>query len=152
MKKLLLTLLFIIISNQSIADEDFYDTAHNLATCSADIELSSRLILLGGYYGEAQSQVLKEKANGWLIASVVLFMLDGMGSEGAWSSAQGVKDTTLSNWAAKLEFVTNSSLSEKEQKSNFTKIIDELEILIPDCLLYENLVEESIKTYRKMAY
>jgi hypothetical protein len=151
MKKIILLILSILIHNPIFANEDFYDTAHKLATCSADIELSSRLILLGDY-GEAQSQVLKEKANGWLIASVVLFILDGMGPEGAWSSAQGVKDTTLSNWAARIEFLTNSSLSEKEQKQNLTKIIDELEILIPDCLFYEDLVEESIKTYRKMVY
>ena len=91
-----------------------------LATCSADIELSSQVILLGDY-GEAQSQVLKEKANGWLVASVVLFMADGMGSEGAWSSAQGVKDTTLSNWMAKIEFATNSGWSDKEQEENFIK-------------------------------
>jgi hypothetical protein len=150
MKKLLLLLLLSLGFN-TYADDDFYDTAHKLATCSADIELSSQVILLGGY-GEAQSQVLKEKANGWLIASVVLFMTDGMGSEGAWSSAQGVKDTTLSNWMAKIEFATSSGWSDKEQEENFIKIMEELEFLIPECLIYEDLVEMSIKTYRKMAY
>jgi len=152
MKKILLILLlhFSFIGS-TIADDDIYDTAHKLASCSAVMELSSKIILLGGS-GEAQSKVAKEKANGWLLASVVLFMADDMKSEGAWSAAQGIKDTELSNWLARIEFATNSGFTDKEQEKNLIKIMEEVEYSLPDCLLYAELVEESIKTYRKMAY
>ena len=150
MKKLLL-LLLLSLSFGSQAEDDLYDTAHKLATCSAVMELSSQLILLGDY-GEAQSKVVKEKANGWLVASVVLFMADDMKAEGAWSSAQGVKDTALSNWAARIELATNPAISDKEKMENFMKIMEEVEYALPECLIYDELVEESIKAYRKMAY
>jgi hypothetical protein len=151
MKKLTILLFSILISFNSYGEDDMYDFGHKLATCSGDFELSSQVILLGDY-GESQSQAVKERANGWLVASVVFFMADGMGSEGAWSAAQGVKDTTISTWMAKIEFATNSAWSDKEKDENLSKVFNDLGDLIPECISYENLVEESIKTYRKMVY
>ena len=152
MKKLFSLIFAFLIINPIFAEDDFYDTAHQLATCSGTFEISAELFgIMGG--SEAETTVVKEKANGWFIGSVVFFMTDGMTSEGAWSSAQGVKDTEMSYWMARIESSQDEYASEDENMESFFKVVTELgEINTNKCILYGELVEEAIKVYRQMAY
>ena len=118
MKKLIILILAVFLYNPVIAEDDNYDIAHKLATCSGTFEISAQIFsLIGG--GEAQTTAVKEKANGWLIASIVFFMGDGMTSEGSWSSAQGVKDTTMSYWMARLESSHDPYASDEKNMESF---------------------------------
>jgi hypothetical protein len=131
MKKLFSLILAFCLLSPVIADDDFYDTAHKLATCSGAFETSSQLFSsLGG--SDAETTVVQEKANGWLVASVVFFMTDGMTAEGSWSSAQGVKDTTISYWMARIE----SSLDQYDMVVSLTPwaLLHEPSAVIPSVI------------------
>ena len=151
MKKLLLLLLLLSLGSSVIAEDDYYDTAHKLATCSGNFEISADIFKsIGG--GEAQITAVRERANGWFIASIVFFMTDGMSSEGSWSSSQGVKDTTMSYWMARIESSFNEFHSDEENMESFFKVVDELgDINTNECIIYDELVEEAIKVFRRMA-
>jgi hypothetical protein len=151
MKKLIILILAVFFYNPVIAEDDNYDIAHKLATCSGTFEISAQIFsLIGG--GEAQTTAVKEKANGWLIASIVFFMGDGMTSEGSWSSAQGVKDTTMSYWMARLESSHDPYASDEKNMESFFILVEELgDINTNECIIYDEMVEEAIKVYRRMA-
>ena len=151
MKKLFSLILAFCLLSTVIAEDDFYDTAHKLATCSGAFETSSQLYsVMGG--SDAETTAVKEKANGWLLASVVFFMTDGMTSEGSWSSAQGVKDTTMSYWMARLESSQDQYASDDENIESLMKVVEELGTIIKnECIFYGEMVEEAIKVYRRMA-
>ena len=62
MKKLFSLIFAFLIINPIFAEDDFYDTAHQLATCSGTFEISAELFgIMGG--SEAETTVVKEKAN-----------------------------------------------------------------------------------------
>ena len=151
MKKLFSLILAFCLLSPVIADDDFYDTAHKLATCSGAFEITSQLFSsLGG--SDAETTVVQEKANGWLVASVVFFMTDGMTAEGSWSSAQGVKDTTISYWMARIESSLDQYASDDENIESLMKVVEELGTLVKnECIIYDEMVEEAIKVYRRMA-
>ena len=151
MKKLFSLILAFCLLSPVIAADDFYDTAHKLATCSGAFETSSQLFsILGG--SDAETTAVQEKANGWLVASVVFFMKDGMTAEGSWSSAQGVKDTTISYWMARLESSQDQYASDDENIESLMKVVEELGIInVNECIIYDEMVEEAIKVYRRMA-
>jgi len=152
MKKLFSLILAFCLLSPVIAEDDFYDTAHKLATCSGAFETSSQLFsVLGG--SDAETTVVQEKANGWLVASVVFFMTDGMTAEGSWSSAQGVKDTTISYWMARIESSLDQYASDDENIESLMKVVEELgTINANECIIYDEMVEEAIKVYRRTAY
>ena len=132
------------------AEEDMYDLGHKLATCSGDFsQMSSMFKILKQ---DADAKVLKQKSNGWQVAAVVSFMADKMIPKIAWSSANGVHDTTVSLWEARLG-TTNEQLFIKNFNSNndkeFEESFDELMNKIQECTSYGELVELSIKLYRK---
>ena len=151
MKKLFSLILAFFLLSPVIAEDDFYDTALKLATCSGAFEVSSQLFsALGG--SDAETTAVKEKANGWFIASVVFFMTDGMTSEGSWNSAQGVKDTTISYWMARIESSQKQHDSDDENIESLMKVVEELGIInVNECIIYDEMVEEAIKVYRRMA-
>ena len=151
MKKLFSFILAFCLLSPVIAEDDFYDTAHKLATCSGAFETSSQLFSsLGG--SDAETTAVQEKANGWLVASVVFFMTDGMTAEGSLSSAQGVKDTTISYWMARIESSLDQYASDDENIESLMKVVEELgTINANECIIYEEMVEEAIKVYRRMA-
>lgn len=152
MKNILSLILALLIINPAFAEDDFYDTAHQLATCSGTFEISAELFsIMGG--SDAETTVVKEKANGWFIGAVVFFMTDGMTAEGAWSSAQGVKDTEMSYWMARVESSQDKYASDDENMESFFMVVSELgDINTNECIVYGELVEEAIKVYRQMAY
>jgi len=75
-----------------------------------------------------------------------------MTSEGSWNSAQGVKDTTISYWMARIESSQKQHDSDDENIESLMKVVEELGIInVNECIIYDEMVEEAIKVYRRMA-
>jgi len=132
------------------AEEDMYDLGHKLATCSGDFsQMSNMLVILNQ---DADAKVLKQKSNGWKLAAVVSFMADKIKPKVAWSSAEGIHDTTVSRWEALLETTNKQTFISKFNSGDdkeFGKSFDELMSNVTRCTFYDDLVELSIKIYRK---
>jgi hypothetical protein len=148
-KAILVATLIIFIQPVS-AEEDMYDLGHKLATCSGDFSQMSNIstILKQDTDAKFQSQL----SNGYKVAAVVMFTMDKMKDKIAWSSANGVHDTTVTRWEVllgstnKSEFIKNfNSSDDKEFTANFNELIDKIKV----CTLYDELVELSIKVMRK---
>jgi hypothetical protein len=151
LKTLLLSLLLFITLIQPVnAEEDMYDLGHELATCSGDFsQMGSMFEILKQ---DADAKVVKQKSNGWMVAAVVSFITDEMKPEIAWSSAEGIRDTTVAQWEARLG-TTNEQLFIKNFNSDndkeFNESFEGLMNKIKGCTFYGELVELSIKIYRK---
>ena len=79
-------------------------------------------------------------------------MADGFNAEGALSSAQGVKATSESYWMARVESSQNEAYSDEENMDSLFKVMEEIgELNVNECIVYDELVEEAIKAYRRMA-
>jgi len=138
-KTILLTILITFV--QSVNAEDTYDLGRKLAICSAKFETLS--VILNTAEDTNKGKFFKERANGWMIGSVVSFMADGIKPKVAWSAAEGEKETAQTAINIKLEAAI-------KDKSNMIKFSDELMIDIDMCSFYDEVVDESIKLYRKI--
>lgn len=150
MKKLTILLFSILISFNSYGEDDMYDFGHKLATCSGDFEQLSDMFSILQHSAEAK--VLKEKSNGWMIGAVVSFMYDEMKPKVAWSSAQGVHDTTITNWQLRLGTNDSKQFIKKFNSSidkQFNESFNELMGRVKECVFYDEFVESAIKIYRQ---
>jgi len=132
------------------AEEDMYDLGHKLATCSGTFSQMSNISTILKQDADAKFQ--SQLSNGYKVAAVVMFTTDKMKDKIAWSSANGIHDTTVTRWTAllgtdnKSKFIKNFNNNDnKEFSSDFNKLIDEVKI----CTLYDELVELSVKIMRK---
>jgi len=148
-KAMLIATLIAFIQPVS-AEEEMYDLGHKLATCSGDFsQMSNMLVILNQ---DADAKVSKQKSNGWKVAAVVSFMADKMKPKIAWSAAEGIHDTTVSRWEALLETTNKQTFISKFKSGDdkeFGKSFDELMSNVTRCTFYGDLVELSIKLYRK---
>jgi hypothetical protein len=151
MKIKTIVLVLLLASIQSVnAEEDLYDLGHKLATCSGTFSQMSNISTILEQDTDAKFQ--SQLSNGYKVAAVVMFTMDKMKDKIAWSSANGVHDTTVTRWEAllgstnKSEFIKNfNSNDDKEFTTNFNELIDKIKV----CTLYDELVELSIKVMRK---
>ena len=140
--------LFLILSmNHVMADDHNYDIGNELATCSGVLKMSSQIVSTLDSVEMAVTHI-NEKANGWLIASIVFFIGDGMSVEGAWSSAEGIRDTSMTYWLARTDSA-NKIKDDEESINALNTIVNEVHNNAIKCLEYNEIVEAAIKEYRR---
>jgi len=93
------------------AEEDMYDLGHKLATCSGDFSQMSNISII--LKQDVDAKLQSQLSNGYKVAAVVMFTMDKMKDKIAWSSANGLHDTTVTRWEVllgstnKSEFIKN---------------------------------------------
>lgn len=92
-----------VFSGTQEREADGYDIGTELSICAGDFYFAS--LLFKAYKQDATSKSLKELSNGWMLAGVSNYYFSGLTYELSKVSSEGKKETTSSQWMARLEGV-----------------------------------------------
>ena len=147
MKKTLLIFLLFIISSSSFSNEkndelDLYDLGGELSRCAGDYEFAS-ILYKELFKDSAVSKTLHEHANGWQTAGMSNYYFSGLTREASRVSAEGKKETKVTQWMADM------SLLEKDNIKEFEVFIEDLGAQIKYCSSWDDTVVQSQKKLKK---